>query len=332
LSDLVDKVLDLSKINHGDIIMTLEPVAPGKVVREMIDIISGMASSKSISIDDQTAGRELSPVIADRTRLGQVLLNLLSNAVKFSSNGRSITVQLDENTPGLTRFWVEDDGRGVPENLRARLFVPFDRLGLESQSIEGAGLGLAIVKDLLEHMDGEIGYEPCAEGGSKFWFTLPQALGAVPSDGEVEAVVPTLPGPGSAGRKARVLYIEDNPFSVDILRLSFDVMPGAVLLSAEDAEQGIEMALAEMPDLILMDIGLPGMDGIEATQRLKAMEQTRNIPVIALSAQVMPVDRERTTEAGFHDYISKPFNIMQLLQSISVVLDEQVPGWRAPDA
>jgi CheY-like chemotaxis protein len=250
------------------------------------------------------------------------MINLLSNAVKYNRPGGTVTLECAETDDGMVRFTVTDTGPGIPAEKQERLFRPFQRLGRETSTVEGTGIGLSITRELMTRMKGRIGFDSAPGGGSRFWVDFPQASrvdeGVVGRESE-EAVDELTSGgvlPAFAGEKT-VLYVEDNPANMQLMRRVFRDLPGCRLLSAMDAETGLTLAEEHRPDLVLMDIHLPGMSGLQALGVLNEREDTRHIPVVAVTAAAMDHDRRAGLEAGFSDYLTKPFNVQEVVQTVA---------------
>gem|GEM_PF-795825 len=331
LLDLIDQVLDLAKIESGTLSLTIEPVDAEAVIADCLIIATAMTDRKDIAV--RTALPEkgaLPPVRADRTRLRQVLLNLLSNATKYNDPGGSVTLACEARQGGRLRFAVSDTGHGIPAAHQGHVFTPFNRLAAAGGETEGTGIGLSISRQIVELMEGEIGFSSVAGEGSTFWFELPIATGR-----ERESSSRDRAGEGDAGRTAptdlppcTVLYVEDNPANLQLMEMVLGRVGELALHSAPTAEIGIDMANAVKPDLILMDINLPGIDGLEALKILRGTEATRGIPVIAVSANAMPHDIRVAEDAGFNGYITKPFNIADVMTTISRELGRTVAAGR----
>ena len=257
-------------------------------------------------------------MLADPARLKQVLLNLLSNAVKYNREGGRIDIECALATQQRVRVSVRDTGPGLSVEQQSRLFRPFERLESAYQGIEGTGIGLALAKKLVEGMQGSIGVDSVPGEGSRFWFELPLCERALEAGPESEPpAFSDIDAPESQGKSYTVLYIEDNPANLRLVQKILDRRSDIKLLVAENAEDGLVLAGQEHPDLILLDLNLPGMDGFEALQCLRAAPATRAIPVIAVTANAMPRDIERGRAAGFQDYIIKPINIQDFLLAIA---------------
>jgi CheY-like chemotaxis protein len=258
---------------------------------------------------------------ADRTRLKQILINLLSNAVKYNRSGGKVTMECAARAPASVRISVRDTGAGLTPAQLAQLFQPFNRLGKEYGAEEGSGIGLMVTKRLTELMGGTIGVESALGKGSVFWIELAQTR-ATPI--EVPQAVRTTPaGPRApAVRPPRtLLYVEDNPANLELVEQLIARRPDLRLLSAADGNLGIEFARAHLPDLILMDINLPGISGLEAMKVLRADPATSRIPIIALSAIALPRDIEKGLQAGFFRYLTKPIKVDQFMDALDMGLE-----------
>jgi signal transduction histidine kinase/ActR/RegA family two-component response regulator len=315
---LINEILNLAKIESGTTTLSLEPVDLTGIFRECQTMVEPMGRQRGIRVLFPPPLRLR--VVADRTRLKQILLNLLSNAIKYNREGGAVVVDCTQTLPERVRIAVQDTGKGLSEEQIGALFQPFNRLGQEAGGEEGTGIGLVVTKRLVELMDGQIGVSSTVGMGTVFWIELPACA---PEPGQLsapDAPVPVAPSAASDGRPM-LLYVEDNPSNLklvhEILRLRGDVQ----MLSAPDARIGIELARAHMPAIILMDINLPGMSGIEALRILHAAPVTAHIPVIALTANAMPQDIERGLQAGFFRYICKPINIEAFADAINSALE-----------
>jgi signal transduction histidine kinase/CheY-like chemotaxis protein len=310
LLQLINEILDLTLIESGKLSLSMEPSSLGDVEPQ--------AQKRRIGVEFP---RFASPcfVKADRTRLKQALINLLSNAVKYNRVGGSVVVRCTCQTPERIRISVTDTGEGLAVDKLAQLFQPFNRLGKEAGVEEGTGIGLVMTKRLVELMGGAIGVESHVGKGSEFWIELglttgPSAVGmATPLAARVAAVI-------SGPPLRTVLYVEDNPANLMLVEDILARRPDIHLLSARDGTQGIEIARATQPDVVLMDINLPGISGIKALGCLAEDPLTAHIPVIALSANAMPRDIEKGLEAGFFRYLTKPIKVHEFMDTLDVAL------------
>jgi CheY-like chemotaxis protein len=259
-------------------------------------------------------------VKADRTRVKQVLINLLFNAIKYNKPGGSVAVEYCLKPPHSIRISVRDTGAGLSAQQLSQLFQPFNRLGKEASAEEGTGIGLVMTKRLIELMGGKIGADSVVGEGSAFWIEL--CLTSAPQLAAAEAGGEALVGEQApAGRRLRtVLYVEDNPANLELVEQLVARRSDLRLLSAADGNVGVEYARAYQPDVILMDINLPGISGIEALKILRADPSTAHIPIIALSANAVPRDVQRGLDAGFFNYLTKPIKVGPFMEVLDVAL------------
>jgi signal transduction histidine kinase/ActR/RegA family two-component response regulator len=320
LLDLINEILDLALIESGKLSLSLEPVSLAEVMRECETMIESQAEKRGISVRFPAFG---SPrfVNADRTRLKQVLINLLSNAIKYNTERGKVTLTCVDTPTGRIRICVEDTGRGLSPEKMEQLFQPFNRLGQEAHTEQGTGIGLVMTKRLVELMGGVIGVESTVGKGSMFWIEMGLTTEQkFPAD--LLNLVIGLPVEGPADPNTRtVLYVEDNPANLMLVEDLIARRPDLRLLSARDGLSGIAIAKASLPDFILMDINLPGINGITAMKILSKDPATQHIPVVALSANAMPRDIEKGLEAGFFRYLTKPIKINEFMETLDVVLE-----------
>lgn len=327
---LINEILDLAKIESGKIDLSFEPVELNEIIAESLQLITPLAKSRGIDITSlvenggiilEHSFTETHVVQADRTRLKQVLLNLLSNAVKYNSKNGKIIVSFRQSVNNHTRISITDTGAGLDQEQKSNLFKPFNRLGLESSNIEGVGIGLVITKNIISLMNGVIGVDSQPGKGSTFWFELPSYSGSVNQKHISEELKPSTPESNEiADNNYTVLYIEDNPANLRLVSQILCQHNNIQMLSAHEPILGIDIATEYKPELILLDINLPGMSGFDVLDKLRQKESTRNIPVIAISANAMPKDIEMGILAGFNDYITKPIVIAELLRSVEKAL------------
>ncbi|MBE0510818.1 MAG: response regulator [Gammaproteobacteria bacterium] len=312
LLELVNEVLDLSRIESGHIEVSLEAIAIPPMLEGCIKQLRPLAAKRDIAISLETLGD--CAVLADHTRLRQVFINLLANAIKYNRDGGKIHIDCHIQDDGLAQVAFQDTGYGIPDAALPRLFKPFERLETAYHGIEGSGVGLALSKKLIEVMHGQIGVESVVDQGSRFWLRLP--LAKLPSENTPPIAQATSAPVPVSERRYRVLYVEDNPANLRLVKKIIATRHDVDVLEASTAEQGLMIAREACPDLILLDINLPGMDGFAALQHLRSQPQTANIPVIAVTANAMPRDIKRGMAAGFDDYLTKPIDISRFLDML----------------
>ena len=321
LLDLINEILDLAQIESGKLALSREPTSLAEVMVECQAMIEPQAQKRGIRM---TFPAFTVPcfVDADRTRLKQVLINLLSNAIKYNQPSGTVVVDCSVTGANLTRISVRDSGAGLPPEMLVQLFQPFNRLGQERSTEEGTGIGLVMSKRLVELMGGVIGVESAVGLGSVFWFEL----NAATEPGlELDAVsLAALPRAAAAHDPMRrtLLYVEDNPANLKLIEQLMLRCPNIRLLTATDGNLGIRTARASQPDVILMDINLPGISGIEALKILREDPLTAHIPVVALSANAMPRDIEKGLQAGFYRYLTKPIRVDAFMETLQSALDQ----------
>jgi signal transduction histidine kinase/ActR/RegA family two-component response regulator len=331
LLELINEILDLALIESGKLTLSREPVSLVEVMLECRAMIEPQAQKRGIGM---TFPRFEIPyfVKADRTRVKQVLINLLFNAIKYNKPGGAVAVEYSLGALDSIRISVRDTGAGLAPEQLAQLFQPFNRLGKESGTEEGTGIGLVVTKRLVDLMGGAIGADSTVGLGSVFWIELTRT--SAPQLAVEQAVLATLTRPEVAvgGAPLRtLLYVEDNPANLELVEQLIARRPDLRLLSAADGNIGIEFARAYQPEVILMDINLPGISGIEALHILRADPATAHIPVIALSANAVPRDVEKGLEAGFFNYLTKPIKVNQFMDALDVALKFPKPvSSRAP--
>ena len=320
LLELINEILDLARIESGRMSLSREPVALNDIMVECQAMIEPQARLRGIAIHFP---RFDAPnfVLADRIRLKQVLINLLFNAIKYNKTEGTVSVDCVELASGSVRISISDTGEGLPVEKLAQLFQPFNRLGKEDGVEEGTGIGLVVAKRLVELMGGSIGVNSIVGAGTKFWIELTRCE-APQFHGSTAESVALLQAQAVAGAAARtLLYVEDNPANMRLVEELIARRPDLRLLSAADGMLGIELAREFMPDVILMDINLPGISGIEAMQILRRDPATAHIPIVAISANAMPGDVTKGLEAGFFRYLTKPIVVNEFMDALGVALE-----------
>lgn len=315
---LINDILDLSRIEAGGISVSTEPVGVGDVLEEVRRTLQPLAAAQQVELHVEVVPSDLPMVCADRTRFAQILMNLGSNAIKY--NHRDGEVRLAVSNEGRrVRVTVADTGIGIPLEKQGSLFQPFQRAGQETGPIEGTGIGLVITRRLALLMKGEVGFHSTPGRGSEFWVTLP-----------VHTARPTsIPPAALQGSDTEqlvtsglryVLYVEDNPANVTFMQDLLSSFEGIDLAVAQTAEQGLALARQRPPNVIIMDINLPGMSGLDALRTLRADARTLHIPVIALTAAASERDRQQGMQAGFYRYLIKPIKVDELLGALEALI------------
>jgi len=322
LLQLINDVLDLAKIESGKMTVSLEPVLASRIIAEAFTLVQPQADAKGINLSYSTKGTENYYVIADNVRYKQALVNLLSNSVKYNNMGGEVDVSLLVVDDNVLRLCVRDNGRGIPTNRQSEVFQPFNRLNAEFTQIEGSGVGLVITKQLVEMMNGKLDFESIEGVGTHFWIDLPLAVEWNQQQREIIKAVDFEPGQLTFNSTKNVLYIEDNPTNVRLLQQFFKRHEYLTLDIAEEPFVGIYKARNDQPDLIILDINLPGMDGFQAMNVLQNDPLTKHIPVIGLSANAMPYDIERGIKSGFFEYLTKPVDMNRLIETLNKVFSK----------
>jgi signal transduction histidine kinase/ActR/RegA family two-component response regulator len=324
LLELINEVLDLAVIESGRLSVARESVPLNEVMRECQAMIESQAQQRGIRIDFVPFDNSWF-ANADRTRVKQVLINLLSNAVKYNREHGTVEVKCSASTPRRIRISIKDSGAGLPPEKLAQLFQPFNRLGQEAGGEEGTGIGLVVTKQLVELMGGAIGVESIVGTGSEFWFELNRDLTSHTAAEDAMTVEPAAPARERTALRT-LLYVEDNPANLLLVEQIIDEHPDMRMLSARDAAAGIALARAHLPDVILMDIHLPGISGTDALKYLRADPATAHIPVVALSAYAMLSDIEEGLDAGFIRYLTKPIKVDEFMSALDDAMKLSATG------
>ncbi len=321
LLHLINEVLDITGIESGRLQLSSESVCVGDTAKEVFDLVGPLAAARKIDLRlDASAAKAF--VYADRQRLKQVLLNVVANAVKYNRDGGSASVSCEASDAGRMRIVVADTGMGIAPEKVARLFTPFDRLGAEQTGIEGTGLGLALSKRLAEAMDGKVGMRNNDTSGATFWIELPQTTSP--------ALVPAEPGQQSSAsdrprasqsRRFTVLYVEDNLSNLTLVQRILALRNDIDLIPAMQGGLGIELARLHRPDLVLLDLHLPDIQGEDVLRQLRGSPECRDIPVVILSADATPGQIDRLLAAGAHAYVTKPLDVKPFIAILDGVLE-----------
>ncbi|MGK5069661.1 PAS domain-containing hybrid sensor histidine kinase/response regulator [Janthinobacterium sp. RT4P48] len=323
---LINEILDLAMIESGKVTLSQEAMSLLDVLQDCQAMIAPQAEKRGIAMQFPRCGEPYF-VHADRTRVKQVMINLLSNAIKYNQGGGAVTVECSRRGAKV-RVSVRDSGAGLDAQQLAQLFQPFNRLGQENSTEEGTGIGLVVTKQLVELMGGTIGVDSTVGVGTTFWFEL--AASSAP-----ELVL----GHGDALPQVRtqqdlqrtLLYVEDNPANLALVEQLIARRSDLKLLTAIDAHLGIDLARTYQPDVILMDINLPGISGFGALHILHGDPLTSHIPVMALSANAVPRDIEKGLQAGFFRYLTKPIKVVEFMDALDVALHHAAAHGLADD-
>jgi CheY-like chemotaxis protein/two-component sensor histidine kinase len=319
LLELINEILDLALIESGKLSLSLEAVSLTEVMQECEAMIEPQSQKRGISVDFTPFESPYS-VNADRTRVKQVIINLLSNAIKYNKAGGTVNVTCSLSPPDSVRISVRDSGEGLAPEQLSQLFQPFNRLGQKSNIEEGTGIGLVVCKRLVELMNGTIGMESTVGEGSVFWVELKQTskshVVACTAEISTNAGQPVQSG----AHEYTLLYVEDNPANMMLVEDLIARRPDIRFLSARDAIRGIEIARTSLPNVVLMDINLPGISGLDALKILHDDPTTTHIPVVALSANAIPRDIENGLKAGFYRYLTKPIKVNEFMDTLEKTL------------
>jgi signal transduction histidine kinase len=318
LLSLIDEILDLARIEAGRMAVSLEPVALAPLASQAVQMAQPLAMRLGVDLGPPPADDGCT-VQADRQRLLQVLGNLLSNAVKYNRPQGRVWPSWQADA-GHVRIAVHDTGAGLTTEQVNQLFVPFTRF--DAVGREGTGIGLVITRRLVELMGGTLAVDSTPGQGSCFTVTLAAARVAAQP---VAAPRPEVPAPGAVGRHWRVLYAEDNPSNRTLLEQVLATQPSITLETVPDGLQALARLQAEAPDLAILDIDLPGLDGMTVCRRLRADPVLSHLPLMALTAQAMDVDRQRMQAAGFDAIVTKPIDIGRLLGELQRLLSPEGP-------
>ncbi|MCX5826509.1 MAG: PAS domain S-box protein [Deltaproteobacteria bacterium] len=320
LLKLINEILDLARIESGRLSLSPEPLSMAEIMIECQAMIESQAQNRGISMTFPPCNIPYF-VHADRTRVKQVLINLLSNAIKYNKAGGTVVVDCFASAPERIRISVKDTGEGLTPEKLEQLFQPFNRLGQENRAEEGTGIGLVVAKQLTELMGGVIGVESTVGVGSVFWFELIANIAPQHAVGEAEPTAVVQPQLPNGVRMRILLYVEDNPANLKLVEQLVARRPDLRLLTAVTGHLGIELARTLRPEMILMDINLPDISGIEVMKILREDPATAHIPIVALSANAMPSDIEKGLAAGFFRYLTKPIKVNEFMDTLNVTLE-----------
>lgn len=317
LLTLINEVLELSRIEAGRVSISMEALDICELIRDICLLAEPVASNYGVTIINSISKNVY--LQGDRVRLKQVILNLLSNAVKYGRKGGEVTISYDLDDCGRGIIKIIDQGRGISAEKVKSLFIPFERLGAETTQIEGTGIGLTIAKQMVELMSGEIGVDTKPGEGSCFWVALPLAKNRDIKTGPVEVNGLSIKLIDASDKS--ILYVEDNPANLKLVERLLAKYTNCHFFYAPTASIGLELAKAHQPDLMLMDIHLPGISGLQAKLLMEDDPELSHIPVIAVSASALAEDIEKARQANFADYIIKPFQFDVFLEKAGKFLN-----------
>jgi signal transduction histidine kinase/ActR/RegA family two-component response regulator len=331
---LINELIDIARIESGDLSLSLEPVWVFPLVEEISELIGPLAVERSITIIRQRAGPALA-VHADRQRFSQVLVNLMSNAIKYNRHGGTITITCQEQGASQASVVVADTGQGLSQDDLDRVFVPFERLGAEQTATEGTGIGLPLAKALAEAMGGRLSASSVLGEGSAFTLTLPRAQGMIGAPPPNAASASPARPLARAGPTLSILYIEDNPANIEVVSRFLKTRQNTLLQAVRSGRAGIERAVRDVPDLILLDLHLQDLHGEHVLKELRAEPVTAAIPVVVLSADATPGVIRRLLAGGALSYLTKPLDLTEfgeLLDSFATPAQEHParPAMRRP--
>jgi Amt family ammonium transporter len=325
LLQLINEILDLARVESGKIDLSIEDIELHGLLTEIFDLVQPLGEKHEIKIINETSNSKNVFVTADRTRLKQVVINLLTNAIKYNREHGSVNVSVTTHAETQKlRIHVADTGLGIPKEKLEELFEPFSRLGAENLAIEGTGIGLPICKKFMELMNGVIEIKSEQGKGSCFTVVIPLSEKRTTERLHEDTDENTTSDLDFLNNKEiTLLYVEDNPTNIALLTKMVARHSKLKLFTAPEAKEGIELAKTKLPTLILMDINLPGIDGFEALKRLKYLNETKEIPIIGMSANAMKNDIDKAKKAGFDDYITKPIQRPQFYETLHRVLQNK---------
>lgn len=315
LLGLIDEVLDLAKVEAGKLNYQIEDVDVRTILDECIAIVSSSYNELNVTLFD-TAPRQLPKVYADNMRMKQAILNLISNAKKYNRPNGEVIIKVEDGQKGYLYISVTDTGEGISEANQEKMFEPFNRLGAENSGIEGTGIGLLLTRKMVEEMGGHFGFESKLGVGSRFWMSFPISKRAKKISQQRKVSAEDLRVP-CCDEVHTLLYVEDNPLNREVMKGYVEQVPNLDLVVADNALQGLELAQQLKPHMILLDINLPDKDGFEVFCELKKGEETRDIPIVALSADAMEATKEKAKDLGFNGYLTKPFRLIDMKEVLN---------------
>lgn len=331
LLGLIDEILDLATVETGKTSISRSVQNPASTIEECITIARNLADEKGLKLVDQSTTYSLPEIDIDETRFRQVLLNILSNAIKYNRPDGAVTMSVSEPNTGRLRISVSDTGFGIPEEKLSAVFTPFERLGMENSEVSGTGIGLSLTQSLVEAMDGEIGFESKLNIGSTFWIEFPIRHGQLSSN---ELTMDTGVEQAAALNRdrPRILYVDDDPTSLQFMESLVTHVLRMEYVSAHMGELGLSLAETMVPDVILLDINLPDINGLDIVKRIRSSERLKNTPVFAVTARASLADRKEGLKAGFDEYFPKPVNVSEMAKAIRIAVTQGINDDRVATA
>jgi len=330
LLELINEVLDISKIETGRLTISTEPVEISGIIKETIEIVLPLARENQITLELEASVTTKLFIKADHQRLKQVLLNLINNAVKYNLKGGSVkigsriqNIELKLGQPAnIIRISITDTGKGIAQEYNEKLFNPFERIGAEQTETEGTGLGLTISKKLIEAMSGKIGFESEIGKGSTFWIELPHTESQMDRYDRINESI--IPEPEIGHSKGTILYIEDNLSNLQLVEQILEThRPEIKLITNMYGRNAVQFAIDYKPDLIMLDLDLPDIHGSEVLKLLQGEPKTTVIPVVILSADAMTKQINQLMEAGAKDYLIKPIDVVKFLKVVDAIVGKR---------
>ncbi len=324
LLNLINEILDLARIESGKMVISIERINFSELKKELLELIKPLADSNNIKIVDNIPDFPSIHIWADLGRLRQAFLNLASNAIKYNRLNGTVTFSVEEIEDSIIRINVQDEGQGISPEKQEKLFEPFNRFDEEYSTKEGAGIGLVITKNLVELMNGKIGFTSEVGQGSCFYIELP--LSEEAPDLEVPEALDSAGdwyiNRNSSSVASKILYVEDNPLNTELfVRFLEDLEINVELVLAENGNQGLALAKSRKFDLILLDMNLPGMNGLQIFEKLKDYKGIEETPIVAVSANAMEKDIKKALDAGFKKYLVKPLDLETLSETLGEFLE-----------
>lgn len=319
LLGLINDVLDLSGIEAGRMETHIEPVDPRDLIAESLQMTVALEKQYPVRIENRLADDVPMPNVAcDFLRAKQCLINFINNACKYNRDDGLVWVSAKVVDGDRVRFLVGDTGIGIPADRHHELFRPFSRLGREASEVEGSGVGLALTKMLIYAMEGTVDFESEQGKGSTFWFELPVTEEAVEAPQPIRKITPV-----TGDMVGCILIIEDSAANVQLIKDILEPYDDIELIAASTGEEGVELAISRRPDIVLTDVNLSGMSGLDVVRYLRNVKETGDMPVFAVSADARGETRQRCFEAGMNGFFAKPVDVADLTQSIAGTLHER---------